>query len=182
MRKLRPVTPGELLLEEFLKPMSVSQYRLAKRLACLRNASAASWPAIAPSPLTPICACAASSACPTVTGCEPRRPTTWKSHKPLYTPNSPQSRHGRALALIKSRYVTPSWNGDDGALNPGNLFPSPFHANVNPMRTGHPEAISVLPPRRAARRTAGAGGSLADSSDAQQRQLSRNQTLRIVPA
>ena len=30
MRKLKPVTSGELLLEEFLMPMGVSQYRLAK--------------------------------------------------------------------------------------------------------------------------------------------------------
>src|SRR6476469_9170403 len=32
MRKLKPVTPGELLLEEFLKPMGISQYRLAKEV------------------------------------------------------------------------------------------------------------------------------------------------------
>jgi addiction module HigA family antidote len=32
MRKLRPVTPGDLLLEEFLKPMGVSRYRLAKEI------------------------------------------------------------------------------------------------------------------------------------------------------
>jgi antitoxin HigA-1 len=32
MSKLNPVTPGELLLEEFLKPMGVSQYRLAKEI------------------------------------------------------------------------------------------------------------------------------------------------------
>lgn len=32
MRKLKPVTPGELLLEEFLKPMVISQYRLAKEI------------------------------------------------------------------------------------------------------------------------------------------------------
>lgn len=32
MRKLKPVTPGELLLEEFLKPMGISQYRLAKAI------------------------------------------------------------------------------------------------------------------------------------------------------
>ena len=32
MRKLSPITPGELLLEEFLKPMGVSQYRLAKEI------------------------------------------------------------------------------------------------------------------------------------------------------
>lgn len=29
-RKLPTITPGEILLEEFLKPMAVSQYRLAK--------------------------------------------------------------------------------------------------------------------------------------------------------
>ena len=32
MRKLKPVTPGELLLEEFLKPLKISQYRLAKEI------------------------------------------------------------------------------------------------------------------------------------------------------
>ena len=33
MRKLDPVTPGELLLEEFLRPMGISQYRLAKEIS-----------------------------------------------------------------------------------------------------------------------------------------------------
>lgn len=32
MNKLRPITPGEILLEEFLKPMGLSQYRLAKEI------------------------------------------------------------------------------------------------------------------------------------------------------
>ena len=32
MTRLKPVTPGELLLEEFLKPMGISQYRLAKEI------------------------------------------------------------------------------------------------------------------------------------------------------
>jgi addiction module HigA family antidote len=32
MAKLEPVTPGEILLEEFLKPMEISQYRLAKEV------------------------------------------------------------------------------------------------------------------------------------------------------
>lgn len=32
MGKLKPVTPGELLLEEFLIPMGISQYRLAKEI------------------------------------------------------------------------------------------------------------------------------------------------------
>jgi len=30
--KLVPVSPGEMLLEEFLKPMEISQYRLAKEI------------------------------------------------------------------------------------------------------------------------------------------------------
>lgn len=33
MRKLQPVTPGELLREEFLIPMGLSQYRLAKEIS-----------------------------------------------------------------------------------------------------------------------------------------------------
>ena len=32
MAKLKPVTPGELLREEFLIPMGISQYRLAKEI------------------------------------------------------------------------------------------------------------------------------------------------------
>jgi addiction module HigA family antidote len=31
-KTLVPVTPGELLLEEFLKPMGITQYRLAKEI------------------------------------------------------------------------------------------------------------------------------------------------------
>jgi addiction module HigA family antidote len=29
-KKIPPIHPGEILLEEFLKPMGISQYRLAK--------------------------------------------------------------------------------------------------------------------------------------------------------
>lgn len=32
MRNIEPVTPGELLKEEFLEPMGISQYRLAKEI------------------------------------------------------------------------------------------------------------------------------------------------------
>ncbi len=32
-KKLPPVHPGEILLEDFLKPLGVSQYRLAKSLS-----------------------------------------------------------------------------------------------------------------------------------------------------
>lgn len=31
-RKIPPVSPGEMLLEEFLKPMDMSRYRLAKEI------------------------------------------------------------------------------------------------------------------------------------------------------
>jgi addiction module HigA family antidote len=30
MKKMQPVHPGEILLDEFLSPMNISQYRLAK--------------------------------------------------------------------------------------------------------------------------------------------------------
>jgi antitoxin HigA-1 len=32
LNKLKPITPGKILLEEFLKPMGLSQYRLAKEI------------------------------------------------------------------------------------------------------------------------------------------------------
>jgi len=32
-QKLAPIHPGEILLEEFLKPMQISQYRLAKDIS-----------------------------------------------------------------------------------------------------------------------------------------------------
>ena len=32
-QKLAPIHPGEILLEEFLKPMEISQYRLAKDIS-----------------------------------------------------------------------------------------------------------------------------------------------------
>ena len=39
MRKLKPVTPGELLLEEFLMPMDISQTGWRRRLACRLSVS-----------------------------------------------------------------------------------------------------------------------------------------------
>ena len=32
MRDMAPIAPGEILLEDFLKPMGISQYRLAKSI------------------------------------------------------------------------------------------------------------------------------------------------------
>ena len=34
-KKPPPITPGEVLLEEFLKPLGVSQYQLAKDVGVL---------------------------------------------------------------------------------------------------------------------------------------------------
>ncbi len=31
-KKIKPIHPGEILLEEFLKPMAISQYRIAKEI------------------------------------------------------------------------------------------------------------------------------------------------------
>jgi addiction module HigA family antidote len=45
MAKLEPVAPGELLLEEFLRPMGISQYRLAKEIGVPPSALARSSPA-----------------------------------------------------------------------------------------------------------------------------------------
>jgi addiction module HigA family antidote len=33
MKSINPIHPGEILLEEFLEPMGISQYRLAKDIA-----------------------------------------------------------------------------------------------------------------------------------------------------
>ena len=46
MDRLTPITPGELLDEEFLQHLGVSQYRLAKAIdvpASLISASAVFW-------------------------------------------------------------------------------------------------------------------------------------------
>jgi len=32
-KKMQPIHPGEILLEEFLKPLNISQYRLAKDIS-----------------------------------------------------------------------------------------------------------------------------------------------------
>ena len=33
MKKIKPIHPGEILFEDFLKPMNISQYRLAKSIS-----------------------------------------------------------------------------------------------------------------------------------------------------
>ena len=82
MRRLNPVTPGQLLKEEFLVPMGLSQYRLAKEIGVPAQRIGQIVAANAPPLRTRTCGSAASLACPTATGCAPRRPTTPKSPKP----------------------------------------------------------------------------------------------------
>jgi addiction module HigA family antidote len=33
MKKMKPIHPGEILMEEFLKPLKISQYKLAKDIS-----------------------------------------------------------------------------------------------------------------------------------------------------
>ena len=73
MRELEPVTPGELLREEFLAPMGISQYRLAKEIGVPTQRISDIIAANAPSPPTLTCGFVASSAWPMATGYE-RRP------------------------------------------------------------------------------------------------------------
>lgn len=58
MRKLKPVTPGELLLEEFLMRMEISQYRLAKEIGVPAQRIGDIVAANEPLLRTPICGCA----------------------------------------------------------------------------------------------------------------------------
>jgi len=74
MSRLKPATLGELLREEFLVPMGLTRYRLAKQIGVPAQRIGDIVPASAPSPPTPTCACATSSVFRAVTGCEPRRP------------------------------------------------------------------------------------------------------------
>ena len=67
--KFAPVHPGEILLEEFLKPMKLSQYALAKDIAVpARRASMKSYMANAPSVRIPPCDCRGISGCPRISG------------------------------------------------------------------------------------------------------------------
>ena len=78
MRKLPPVTPGELLLEEFLKPMGISQYRLAKEIGVPPQRIGEIVAGSAPSPPTPTCDFAAFLGCRTAIGSARRLSTIRK--------------------------------------------------------------------------------------------------------
>ncbi len=60
-RKLSPVHPGEVLLEEFLRPMSISQYQLAKDISVPPAGSTRSSSASVQSLRIRPCACPGTS-------------------------------------------------------------------------------------------------------------------------
>jgi len=60
MPHLSPITPGELLREEFLDPMGITAYRLAKEIDVPQTRISSISRAPELSQLTPTCACAGS--------------------------------------------------------------------------------------------------------------------------
>lgn len=87
MRKLKPVTPGELLLREFLKPMGISQYRLAKEIGVPAQRIGDIVAGKRAVTADTACAYAGFSVFPTDTGCALRRPTIRKSRNALWVPS-----------------------------------------------------------------------------------------------
>ncbi len=53
-KKLYPVHPGEVLLEEFLRPMGISQNKLALNMVCQHGESTRSFSASVELPLIPL--------------------------------------------------------------------------------------------------------------------------------
>jgi plasmid maintenance system antidote protein VapI len=53
---LKPTAPGEMLLEEFMIPLELSQYKLAKALGVSKFGSAKLSEVKGRSPQTPLCA------------------------------------------------------------------------------------------------------------------------------
>lgn len=77
MRKLEPIAPGEILLEEFLKPMGLSQYRLAKEIGVpAQRISEIVAGKRSITAVIPIYGFVGSLAYPTAIGCVRRLPTT----------------------------------------------------------------------------------------------------------
>ena len=75
MRNIDAVTPGELLKEDFLEPMGISQYRLAKEI----GVPAQRIGQIIAGKRT--CGSVVSLVCLTATGCELRQPMTLRLPK-----------------------------------------------------------------------------------------------------
>lgn len=76
--KLPPIHPGEILLEEFLEPLGISQYRLAKDISVSRVASTRLYRANGPSLRILRCACPATLGCLSASGSTFRHATIWR--------------------------------------------------------------------------------------------------------
>lgn len=79
MRTVAPVSPGEMLDDEFLKPLVSASTDSPRTSVSPLNASATSWPASAPSRPIPICGSAATLASATDGGFAAR----WRTTRPL---------------------------------------------------------------------------------------------------
>lgn len=83
-KKLEPISPGEMLLEEFLKPLGNSQYRLAKEIGVPAQRIGEIVAGRRSVTADTIYACAASSVSPTAGGFAGRRATTWNQPRTLW--------------------------------------------------------------------------------------------------
>ena len=96
--KLKPVTPGELLLEEFLLPMGITKYRLAKEIgvpAQRIGEIVAGRRAVTADTDLRLCR---FFGLPTVTGCARRPPTTPRSPRRPWPTSWRASSRGRSTA------------------------------------------------------------------------------------
>ncbi len=103
--KLKPVSPGELLLEEFLLPMGITKYRVAKEIgvpAQRIGEIVAGRRAITADTDLRLCA---SSVSPTAIGCAPRQPTTLRSPRRRWPISWLTSGHGQGPLPESGRSV-----------------------------------------------------------------------------
>lgn len=91
---IEPVTPGELLRDEFLGPLCISQYRLAKEIGVPAQRIGQIVLGRRASPPTPTCGSAGSSDSPTAIDCGPRQPMTLTWRDETSTRSSSASSRG----------------------------------------------------------------------------------------
>ena len=80
-KKMAPVHPGEILMEEFLKPFGISQYKLAKDITVPHDESMKSSMGIVLLLPTPLFVCRATSTFQSGSGLTSRHVTTLKCRK-----------------------------------------------------------------------------------------------------
>jgi short chain dehydrogenase len=107
MKKLPPTHPGEVLLEDFTKPIGLSQYRVAADIGVGRCASAKSCAAGERLPPIPLCGWRAILATRLAFGSDSRRAATWRL--PSSTPVGKSS--GRSRCFTLGRLFNASGNG-----------------------------------------------------------------------